>query len=300
MGNILTPEGLCLDPSRVEDIVQVPPPQNRKELQLRQTTARAVNNACVLVFATHGIPAKLCSDNGPPFNNACSYSFAAQLEIARVTSSPYSPRGNSMAERTVQELKKLLTKCPFATLEFYSALLEWRNMPRDEQLKSPIQRLMGRKTRTQLPVLPQHLPVLPQPQTVPPQSVRNRLYEFREKQRIFCYRAAKRLPHLRTGSPVPVCDTIRRTWSPAVPVDPAGTPRSYTLLTDSGQELRHTREHLSSKEMQPMSDPEGTVSAESVSQPDHMAELQPEAILRRSDRLRRPPQRYPLPERRQH
>ncbi|XP_077496415.1 uncharacterized protein LOC144107287 [Amblyomma americanum] len=250
----------------------------------------------MLVFATHGIPAKLCSDNGPPFNSACFRSFAPQLEIAHLTSSPYYPRGNGMAERAALEAKKLLAKCPFATLEFYSALLEWRNMPRDEQLKSPVQRLMGHLTRTQLPVLPQHL----EPQTVPPQSVRNRLQEIREKQRMFYNRTAKRLPHLRSGSPLSVYDTKRRTWSPAVVVGPAGTPRSYTLLTDNGQELRRNRQHLSSKEMQPTSDTEGTVSAESVSQPDHMAELQPEAILRRSDRLRRPPQCYPLPERPQH
>ncbi|XP_075556550.1 uncharacterized protein LOC142588600 [Dermacentor variabilis] len=264
--------------------------------KLRHTTATAVNNACMPVFATNGIPAKLCSDNGPPFNSACYRSFAAQLGIAHVSSSPYYPRGKGMAERAAQEAKKLLTKCPFTTMEFYSALLEWRNMPRDEQLKSPVQRLMGRQTRTQLPVLPQHL----EPQSVPPQAVRNRLQEMREKQRIFYNRTAKRLPHLRSGSPVSVYDNIHRTWLPVVVVGPAGTPRSYNLLTDSGQELRRTREHLSSKEMQPTSDPEATVSTESVSQPDKVAELQAEDTLRRSNRLRRPPQRYPLPERPQH
>ncbi|XP_049523138.1 cytochrome P450 3A11 [Dermacentor silvarum] len=48
-----------------------------------------------------------------------------------------------MAERAVQEAKKLLKKCRYGTLEFYSALLEWWNMPRDDRLKSPAQRLMG-------------------------------------------------------------------------------------------------------------------------------------------------------------
>ncbi|XP_072143105.1 uncharacterized protein [Dermacentor andersoni] len=264
--------------------------------KIRHTIATAVNNACMLVFETHGIPAKLCSDNGQRFNSACFRSFAAQLVIAHITSSPYYPRGNGMAEHAVQEAKKLLTKCPFANMEFHSALLEWRNMTRDEQLKSAVERLTGRQTRTQLPVLPQHL----EPQTVPPQAIRNRLQDIIAKQRIFYNRTAKRLPHLRSGSPVSVYDTIRRTWSPAVVVGPAGTPRSYNLLTDSGQELRRTREHLSSKEMQPTLDPEASVSAESVSQPDQMAELQPEDTLHRSNRLRRPPQRYPLPERPQH
>ncbi|XP_040357348.1 uncharacterized protein K02A2.6 [Ixodes scapularis] len=40
--------------------------------ELRQSTASLVVSACAEVFATHGIPAKLYSDNGPPFN---SYNF---------------------------------------------------------------------------------------------------------------------------------------------------------------------------------------------------------------------------------
>lgn len=34
MGHVLTKEGLSLDPERVEDILQVPTPQNRKDLQV--------------------------------------------------------------------------------------------------------------------------------------------------------------------------------------------------------------------------------------------------------------------------
>lgn len=244
------------------------------------------------VYATHGIPAKLCTDNGPPFNSACFRSFNAQLGTTHVTSSPYYPRSNGMAERAVQEAKKLLTKCPFGTFEFYSALMEWRNMPRDEQLKSPAQRLMGRQTRTQLPVLSSHL----EPRTVSPQSVRNRLSEIREKQRIFYNRTAKHLPQLHSGSPVSVYDTIRRHWSPAVVVGPAGPPRSYTLTTDSGQQLRRTREHLSSRAEQPASSPGKTASAEPALQPRQETEQPPQDVLRRSNRLRRSPQRYPLPE----
>lgn len=111
-----------------------------------QAIAESKKNACLLVFATHGIPIKLCSDNGPPFNSAFFWSFAAQLGIIHITSNPYYPRGNGMAECAVQEAKKFVKKCPFATFDFYSTLLEWRNMPRDEELKLPAQRLMGRQT----------------------------------------------------------------------------------------------------------------------------------------------------------
>ncbi|XP_037516338.1 uncharacterized protein K02A2.6-like [Rhipicephalus sanguineus] len=262
--------------------------------QMHRTTAEAVTNVCMQIFATHGIPAKICSDNGPPFNSTCFRVFSTQLGIIHVTSSPHYPRGNGMAERAVQEAKKLLKKCRFGTLEFYSGLLEWRNMPRDDRLKSPVQRLMGRQTRTKLPVLDCHL----EPQTVPTEVVRKRLDEIRRKQRVFYNRSTRNLPEVHSGSTVSVYDTINKTWAPAVVMGPASTPRSYIVATENGQHLRRTREHLRSTNGQVLSQqPESaTASAQSSPQPCTTEQQAPQEALRRSARQRRAPQRYPLPE----
>lgn len=264
--------------------------------QMRRTTAEAVTNVCMQIFATHGIPAKICSDNGPPFSSACFRVFSTQLRIVHETSSPHYPRGNGMAERAVQEAKKLLKKCRYGTLEFYSALLEWRNMPRDDRLKSPAQRLMGRQTRTKLPVLECHL----EPQTVPTEIVRKRLDEIRRKQRVFYNRTTRSLPDIHRGSTVNVYDTTHRTWAPAVVIGPASTPRSYVVETENGQHLRRTREHLRSTEAQ--ASPQQTectiATPQSSSQPCTTEQQAPQEALRRSSRQRREPQRYPLPERR--
>ncbi|XP_075560013.1 uncharacterized protein LOC142591589 [Dermacentor variabilis] len=299
MGHLLTAEGLSLDPERVHDIMQVPPPKNRKELQLlsirtetdkdtlmtelcryastewpkskqqlpdalkpywsyrdelhvedgllltavrklSRTTAAVVINASADIFATHGIPAKLCTDNGPPFNSATFQAFTGQFNIRHTTSSPYHPRANGFSERAVQEAKLLLNKCPFSTLEFYSALFEWRNTPRDEQLQSPAQRLMGCHTRSQLPVLNCHL----EPKTIRMEAVRQRLQEIRHKQRSYYNRTTRALPDLGSGNRASVYDTQSRTWAPAMVIVPAGPPRSHLVATDSGQQLRRTREHL--------------------------------------------------------
>ncbi|XP_049272384.1 uncharacterized protein K02A2.6-like [Rhipicephalus sanguineus] len=261
---------------------------------MHRTTAEAVTNVCMQIFATHGIPAKICSDNGPPFNSTCFRVFSTQLGIIHVTSSPHYPRGNGMAERAVQEAKKLLKKCRFGTLEFYSGLLEWRNMPRDDRLKSPVQRLMGRQTRTKLPVLDCHL----EPQTVPTEVVRKRLDEIRRKQRVFYNRSTRNLPEVHSGSTVSVYDTIKKTWAPAVVMGPASTPRSYIVATENGQHLRRTREHLRSTNGQVLSQqPESArASAQSSPQPCTTEQQAPQEALRRSARQRRAPQRYPLPE----
>nr|XP_050036095.2 uncharacterized protein LOC126532452 [Dermacentor andersoni] len=352
MGHLLTAEGLSLDPDRVHDIMQVPPPKNRKELQLlsirtetykdtlmtelcryastewpkskqqlpdalkpywsyrdelhvedglllrsnklvrklSRTTAAVVFNASAEIFATHGIPAKLCTDNGPPFNSATFQAFTGQFNISHTTSSSYHSRANGLAERAVQEAKHLLNKCPFSTLEFYSALLEWRNTPRDEQLQSPAQRLMGRHTRSQLPVLSCHL----EPKTIPTEAVRQRLQEIRHKQRSYYNTTTRALPDLRSGNRVSVYDTQSRTWAPAMVIGPAGPPRSYLVATDSGQQLRRTREHLRATDAAQPAESQAETRRQAV--PSTPADAI-QAPLRRSERVRQEPQRYPLPER---
>lgn len=78
---------------------------------------------------------KLCTDNGPPFSSGEFKDNLGKLGIAQVTSSPYYPRLNGMTERAIQEAKKLLKKCYFNMSDFYTALLEWRNTPRDDELR---------------------------------------------------------------------------------------------------------------------------------------------------------------------
>lgn len=131
--------------------------------ELRQATAATVISACTEIFATHGLPVRICSDNGPPFSSKAFKDVFASLQIQQVFSSPYHPRSNGMAERAVQEAKKLLIKCSRDKVSFCLALLERRNTPRDAHRKSPVQRLMGRQTRTLLPVTTSHM----KPETVP-------------------------------------------------------------------------------------------------------------------------------------
>ncbi|CAN8004590.1 unnamed protein product [Ixodes hexagonus] len=203
-----------------------------------------------------------------------------------------------MAERAVQEAKKLLTKCGYHTLDLCSALLEWRNSPRDQLLKSPVQRLMGRQTRTLLPVPDCCL----EPAIVEPSEVRSRLQETRNKQRTF-YNKTRALPELEEGQQVSTFDTLAHTWSPAVVVKRAGPPRSYVIETDDGRVLARTREHLraSPSTQQPVITIPGSPvlpaqpgqQATAVPPRNAPPEETPSQDLRRSSRQRRSPIRYP-------
>ncbi|XP_077485232.1 uncharacterized protein LOC144095341 [Amblyomma americanum] len=259
------------------------------ELHIRKLyhkTAQAVIQACMEVFATHGIPAKICSDNGPPFTSAKFRSFISHFYVNHVTSSPHYPRGNGMAERAVQEAKK---KCSFGKFEFCSALLEWRNSPRDDLLQSPAERLMGRRTRTRLPVLDCHL----ESKTIPTETVRSRPEDIRNRQQKCYNKSTRHIPDLDTGSTVSVYDTVQRTWAPAVVVATANTPRSNIMDAGSGH-LRRTREHLRTTKVEIQDPPSETEPPGDTS----IQPVMPEDVLRRSTRQRRESQRFPLPERR--
>lgn len=84
--------------------------------QMHRTKAEAVTNVCMQIFAMHSIHTKICNNNGPPFNSACFIIFSTQLHINHVTLSPQYPCNNGMAERAIQEARKLLKKCRFRTL----------------------------------------------------------------------------------------------------------------------------------------------------------------------------------------
>ena len=62
------------------------------------------------MFARHGIPEVVVSDNGPQFSAELYAEFARQYGFEHITSSPYHPQCNGEAERAVKTMKCLLKK----------------------------------------------------------------------------------------------------------------------------------------------------------------------------------------------
>ena len=109
------------------------------------------------IFARHGIPEQLISDN-MPFNSTEFKKFAKDWGFQTITSSPRYPQSNGMSEKAVQTVKRILKKAK----DLYIALLECRNTPVTGMTYSPSQLLMNRTTRTKLPTAREELhPKLP-------------------------------------------------------------------------------------------------------------------------------------------
>lgn len=119
--------------------------------KLENTSSKTVINNMKSIFARHGIPRVVCSDNGPQYSSSEFAEFARDYGFSHITSSPYHPSGNGEAERAVRTLKDLIKQS-----DPYIALLNYRNAPIRNGF-SPAELLMSRKLNSKLPILPSKL-----------------------------------------------------------------------------------------------------------------------------------------------
>ena len=75
------------------------------------------------VFAHHGIPKVVMSDNGPQYSSELFTKFSKKYEFKHVTSSPKYPQSNGAAERAVRTIKEMLNKNQTKEGDVYMAIL---------------------------------------------------------------------------------------------------------------------------------------------------------------------------------
>ena len=119
--------------------------------ELKRITSESVIHALKVQFARHGIPEVLVTDNDTQFSSSEFAKFAETGRFEHKTSSPCYPQSNGKAENAVKVWKALLKKAGANNKDPLLAFLDWRNIPSEGLGTSPIQRLMGRRTRTLLP-----------------------------------------------------------------------------------------------------------------------------------------------------
>ena len=114
---------------------------------LQSLTSESVIHHTKSIFARHGIPDEVISDNGPQYASQQYSSFAKEYGFVHKTSSPYHPQGNGEAERAVKTIKGHLKKDG----DPYLALLAYRSTPLEIGY-SPSEFIMGRKLKTTVPI----------------------------------------------------------------------------------------------------------------------------------------------------
>ena len=107
------------------------------------------------VFARFGIPSTVVTDNGTCFVSAEFQAFLKSNGIYHVTSAPYHPASNGLAERAVQIIKQGLKKETKGDIHTRLAkvLFSYRITPQNTTGISPAELLVGRRLRTRLDLL---------------------------------------------------------------------------------------------------------------------------------------------------
>jgi transposase InsO family protein len=196
------------------------------------TTSETVINHFKSIFARHGIPEIVHSDNGPQFASRAFEKFADKYGFTHETSSPHHHEGNGEAERAVATVKNFLAKAE----DPYLALLQYRATPLQNGY-SPAEMSMGRRLRTRVPVFPTSLvPVWPaladmKAASAAQKEVQKKNFDRRHK--------VVQLPVLKPGDPVWVKEPREERAEILRPVG----PRSYVVQTPKGK-LRRNRRHL--------------------------------------------------------
>ncbi len=114
-----------------------------KITKLSSTTAACVVTHLKSMFARHGIPTEVISDNGPQFSAKYFRKFAKEWGFSHTTSSPRYPQANGEAERAVRTVKDFLSN----TADPYLAPMEYKATPFANGY-SPAELLIGRKLCT--------------------------------------------------------------------------------------------------------------------------------------------------------
>ena len=188
------------------------------------------------IFAHHGVPQLLVTDNGTQFVCSEFEKFTRDWNVAHETSSPRYPQANGAAESAVKTAKFILKQDdPFL------ALLSYRATPIPELGASPAELMFGRRIRTTLPVT--HRSLIQKP--IEEEEVRKRDAIWKERQKTSFDRrhGAKPLSDLQPDEPVLIKLDNQKDWQLPAKVIENCAPRSYTVQTPTGQ-LRRNRRHL--------------------------------------------------------
>ena len=118
--------------------------------RLTSMMAHHITDHCKQIFAEYGWPETLISDNGPCYASKTFKKLMTEYNVNHITSSPYYPQSNGLAEKYVQIVKNLFHKAKEEGQDLYKCLMTYRNTPLSSTLQSPMQMLSNRITRSNL------------------------------------------------------------------------------------------------------------------------------------------------------
>ena len=251
------------------------------------------------VFATQGLPRKIVTDNGPSFVSQEFRTFLETNGIKHVTSAPYHPSTNGLAERAVQTVKQGIQQTKGHTIQerLSRFLFDYRITPHPTTGVAPCELLLNRRLRSRLDLLHPQVDERVERQ----QEKQKESHDSNNATRKFDVGENVYVKNLPAGKPK---------WIPGIVKKVTG-PLSYVVKLQDGKEVRRHVDHVRKREISELTPPsvgpelypdideiqpsinEPTDSSVTpISDPTNERDTIPTIQPRRSDRARRPVERY--------
>ena len=241
------------------------------------------------MFATHGIPDVVVSDNCTVFTSDKFGTFMRHNGIRHVKSAPYHPSTNGLAEHAIQTLKESLKKSKTGSVETRISrfLFKYRTTPHTTPGIAPAELLMGRK-------LCSHLSLLH-----PDFTIQDRVLNKHQSQKDHHDSRANRR-HFTIGDTAFVHDfPTGNKWLPGT-VTQSKSPLLFLIKLADGHVFRCHTDHIRERPLSanililthPSHDnwPEDIIPH--ISNPSEHPPAVSHSGLRRSSHTRKPPDRY--------
>ena len=252
-------------------------------VMMQSITSRQTIEKLRNIFATHGLPKKIVTDNGPSFVSQEFKEFMSQNGILHITSAPYHPSTNGLAERAVQSFKLGVKRITGSSMQerLTKFLFQYRITPHTTTGIPPAEMLMGRRLQNRLDLLYPDMPLKVQAQQLKQKLAHDKskpLRSFEDGDLVFAENFTSSPPR----------------WLPGKIVKVTG-PLSYQVHLESGNVVRRHVDNLRERFIDPGSTP-------TLVDPLTFPELPPPPIPpppppppppRRSTRSQRRPAIYP-------
>jgi hypothetical protein len=129
-----------------------------KWLEVERVSSMDARTTCKVLrklFAVHGLPRVVVSDNGPGFASEDFNAFLKANGVKHLYSAPYHPSSNGQAERMVRVLKESLKRVKQGDVDtrLSRLLFRYRITPHTLTGQSPSELLLGRRVRSALSLL---------------------------------------------------------------------------------------------------------------------------------------------------
>ena len=185
------------------------------------------------VFATHGVPEVIQTDNGPPFSSHAFKNFAHELGFRHKPITPVHPKAQGQVEGFNKRVNKIINIANHEGVDVqeatYDMLQAYRSTPHPATGKTPFELLMNRQVRTNLDHFPTKTHDQDQETRHKDENYKKKIKEYHDR----CYHANEH--NLRKGDAVVVKRENKRKGQ--TPYE----PYIYLITRVNGSQIEATR-----------------------------------------------------------